>query len=149
MKYSEFEKLMEDKGLIVDEVMNTIRVRGGKRFGVVATINTEHPEVYGVYYTEGCPRKLRRFIAQKCQELAFTDLKDREDEKLFYLKQRGARDPNRYVNLNITDDAYTVSDIEEWGSWRTKFTKEEIIKMDTCYTHPAVWEQIPVEEEAE
>lgn len=146
MKYSEFEKLMEDKGLIVDKFLTTRLVLGGKRFGLVATINTEHPEVYGVYYTEGCPRKLRRFIAQKCQELAFTALEDREDEKLFYLKQRGMR--KHYLKKNKANDEYIISSSEnEWGNLQTKFTQEEIDQMDECYMHPAVWERVPVEEE--
>lgn len=145
MKYSEFEKLMEDKGLSVDKIMNPIRVRGGKRFGVVATIDTEYPGVYGVYYEKDCPWKLHNFIAQKSHELAFTDLESREEEQLFYLKQRGV--PSRYLQKNQFGNFTTDIDIENGAFFKTKFTQKEIDQMPECYTHLAVWKKVPVKEE--
>lgn len=82
MKYSEFKKLMNNKGLIVDRVPGgnlRVRILSNDCWTTLAIVNIRTPNSYSVMPLSRHPRKLVRFVAQKCMELAFTELKEREE----------------------------------------------------------------------
>ena len=81
MKYTEFKKLMNNKGLIVDRVSGghlRVRILNNRFWTTLAMVNIRTPNSYSVTPLSSHPRKLVRFVAQKCMELAFTELEDRK-----------------------------------------------------------------------
>src|SRR5699024_10064746 len=66
-------------------------------------------------------------------EYLMTPIEEREDEKKFYLRQKGMEDYNAFLNYERYDDRYFND------------TKKEVDELPECYKHPAVWEQIEVE----
>lgn len=78
-------------------------------------------------------------------EYLMTPSEEREEEKKYYLKQKGMEDNHAFLNYNRFDDRYFTKNKKEHGQYITQFTQKEIDEMPECYTHPAVWEQIEVE----
>ena len=147
MKYSEFKKLMEDKGLIVDRVQEggNLRVRIlDSYWKTLAIVDRRNANSYSIFSSRDYPEKLVRFVAQKCMELAFTDLEDREEEEKYYLRQKGVGSWS-FLNFNIDTQGYIVAGKKVNYTYKTQFTQSEIDSMPECYTHPAVWEKIKVD----
>ena len=148
MKYSEFKKLMEnagykvrDNGLDIKVLMpddSVVSYVGKDIIGVVDLDWLDYAEL---------PIEARKFIANRCMELAFTNLEDREEEEKYYLRHKGLRNGNNTLNLQINSQKYHISDEFEHPDYKTQFTQSEIEDMPECYTHPAVWEKIKVERE--
>ena len=76
-------------------------------------------------------------------------MKERKEEKKYYLKQIGIENNHSFLNYDSSICEYSTYDKKEFGPYQTQFTQSEIDKMPECYTHPAVWEQIEVECEEE
>ena len=90
------------------------------------------------------PIEARKFIADNCMELTFTDLEDREEEEKFKLKQKGIT--GKYLIWIPELDKFTTGS-SPFSNVEGVFTQSEIDDMPECYTHPAVWEKIKVESE--
>ena len=142
MKYSEFKRIMEDNGFEVNVDKNRTLVcdKYGNIFGWVSNAEPDLLETTWEHY-RNLPKKLRRFVGQKCFELAFTDLKDREDEEKFKLKQRGIS--GKYLIWIPEMDRFTTGS-SPFSNVEGEFTQSEIDDMPECYTHPAVWEKVKV-----
>ena len=69
--------------------------------------------------------------------------------KKYYLRQIGINEYDNFLNLEYETQSYYVSSNEEFYDYKTKFKQSEIDELPECYTHPAVWEQIEVENEEE
>ena len=148
MKYSEFEKLMENAGYKVrDNGLDiTVLMSDDSVVSYVAKDTIGVVDLDWLDYAE-LPIEARKFIADNCMELTFTDLEDREDEeKRYYLRQLGIGSWS-FLNFNITTQEYIVSGKKDDYTYKTQFTQSEIDDMPECYTHPAVWEKIKVDRE--
>ena len=148
MKYSEFRKLMEDKGFYVDNSIYDVLVYDKDELTVSSVSKTEILSLCTDYvYFKKLDEDLRRYIAQVTMELACTELKDREeDEEKFKLKQKGIS--GKYLIWIPEIDRYTTGS-SPFPNVEGVFTQSEIERMPECYTHPAVWEKIKVEREDE
>ena len=145
MKYSEFEKLMEnagykvrDNGLDVTVLMSEDSVVSYVAKDTIGVVDLDWLD-----YTE-LPIEARKFIADNCMELTFTDLEDREEEEKFKLKQKGIT--GKYLIWIPELDKFTTGS-SPFSNVEGVFTQSEIDDMPECYTHPAVWEKIKVESE--
>lgn len=143
MKTSEFIKFFEDEDYrvfrtgrsITFEDCNEIEVIDIDRHNGVATIFDNIPfskqqEYYKVIF-----------------EYLMTPPEEREEEKKYYLKLKGLK--QNFSHLNKATDAdnefYYVGTIFRGNLDKNQFTQSEIDEMPECYTHPAVWEKIEVE----
>ena len=79
-------------------------------------------------------------------EYLMTPPEEREEEKRYYLKQIGIENNHSFLNYDSSICEYSTYDKRESRTYQTQFTQSEIDEMPECYTHPAVWEQVPVEE---
>lgn len=144
MKYSEFRKVMEDKGFKVEEFIDYISVYTITGLPV-AKIGKDFEGVVDLDFSGYVDLDLeeRQMIAQKVMELSFTELEDREDvEEKFKLKQKGVS--GKYLIWIPEIDRYTTGS-SPFPNVEGVFTQSEIDNMPECYTHPAVWEKIKVE----
>jgi len=126
MTYKEFKKLMEDNGFEVDVSKDRVIVhnREGDICGWVSNTEPETLDTTWDYYHD-LPKKLRRFVGQKCFELAFTDLKDREDEEKYYYILKGISG-NRTFLIKFRDiDALDIGTYADAVSEQSSFTNSE------------------------
>lgn len=59
-------------------------------------------------------------------EYASTPLEEREEEKKYYIRLKGIRDNESYVNLRENDNELSMSTIYQPTNYKTQFTKSEI-----------------------
>ena len=146
MKYSEFRKLMEDKGFYVDNNIYDVLVYDKDELTVSSVSKTETLSLCTDYvHFKKLDEDLRRYIAQVTMELACTKLKDREEEEeKFKLKQKGVS--GKYLIWIPELDKFTTGS-SPFSNVEGIFTQSEIDDIPECYTHPAVWEKIKVESE--
>ena len=144
MKYSDFVELMEDKGFNVEVGISNVIVRS--EVGIVSSISKEKSYSFRTQYISfnDLDDDLRRYITQVAMELSFTELKDREEEEKFKLKQKGIS--GKYLIWIPELDKFTTGS-SPFPNVEGVFTQSEIERMPECYTHPAVWEKIKVERE--
>src|SRR5699024_1587234 len=143
MKTSEFIEYFEDKGhrvfrngfflsVVDEEDFIFIDIRHGIDLVVDFTSTdltfSEQQEYYKVIF-----------------EYLMTPIEEREDEKKFYLRQKGIEDYNAFLNYERFDDRYFTDNKKEHSQYINQFTQSEIDELPECYKHPAVWEQIEVE----
>ena len=140
MKYSEFKRIMEDKGFKISENDNVIHIV--KQYAVVAKVSKTHIGAIDLNCFDYVilPIHTRQFIANNCMELAFTPIEDREEEERFKLKQKGMLE--EYLMWIPASNQYVTSS-KPFAKFM--FTQSEIDEMPEYYTHPAVWEKIKVE----
>ena len=147
MKYSEFKKLMEDKGFYVDNNIYDVLVYDKDELTISTVSKSETLSLCTDYvYFKELGEDLRRYIAQAAMELACTELKDREEDEKYYLRQKGIGSWS-FLNFHIYLQEYIVAGKKDDYTYKTQFTQSEIERMPECYTHPAVWEKIKVESE--
>ena len=142
MKYSEFKKLMENKGFEVHFTISDVFVE--HKYKTVAIVSKEDIGLIDLNCTQydNLPVETRKFIADNCMELTFTDLEDREEEEKYKLKQKGVS--GKYLIWIPELDRFTTGS-SPFSNVEGVFTQSEIDSMPECYTHPAVWEKIKVE----
>lgn len=146
MKYKEFEKLMKDVGF--DVIYDIYNIKLFNESLLVATISKERTKTLNTNCVDimWLSEELRDYVAKRCVELAFTDLEDREEVEKYYLRQKGVGSWS-FLNFNIDTQGYIVAGKKVNYTYKTQFTQSEIDDMPECYTHPAVWEKIKVEDE--
>ena len=147
MKYSEFEKLMENAGYKVHDngLEITVQMSDGSVVSCVAKDTMGVVDLDWLDYAE-LSIEARKFVADICMELTFTPHEDREEEEKYYLRQMGIGSWS-FLNFNINLQEYGIAGKRDDYTYKTKFTQSEIDEMPECYTHPAVWEKIKVERE--
>ena len=143
MKTSEFIKYFEDEGYRVYQDDTFLSVIDEKDF---IFINIRHGIDLVVDFTS---TDLTFSEQQEYYKVIFeylmTPIEEREDEKKFYLRQKGIEDYNAFLNYERFDDRYFTDNKKEHGQYINQFTQSEIDELPECYKHPAVWEQIEVE----
>lgn len=72
-----------------------------------------------------------------------TPIEERKEEKKYKLQQKGVS-KRLLIWLKELGEYTTGVYPYENENVKTDFTQEEIDTMPECYTHPAVWEQVPV-----
>ena len=145
MKYSEFITKVEALGF---------HVRDGNDY--LEVIDTETQEIVDVL-------KRKRWVYD-CEHAAFeslheikqtelmeivteyvtTQVKDREEEKRYYLRLATKIDvyeDRRYLNMDIPNEKYTLSENKDDAYYKAIFTESEIAEMDTTG-----FEKVEVEE---
>lgn len=137
MKTSEFiERLDEHR----DEILNVENIFSDDEL-YLTSIKTNQFNI--TFYHDKEPSGIIDIVA----EYLNTPVKEREEEKRYYLKQIGIENNHSFLNYDSSICEYLTYDKKEFGTYQTQFTQSEIDEMPECYTHPAVWEQIEVESE--
>lgn len=134
MKTNEFIKKLDEcggKSLKVDNIFSDDEL-------YLTSIKTSRFNI--TFYHDEEPNEIFDIIS----EYLNTPVEEREEEKKYYLKHKGFCDGNNILNLEISTQNYYTSDVIEYTDFKTKFTQSEIDEMPECYTHPTVWEQVPV-----
>ena len=148
MKHSEFEKLMEDKGFEVHFTISDVFVE--HNYKTVAIVSKEDIGLIDLNWTQyaNLPVETRKFIADKCVELAFTELEDREEEEKYYYKLKGFME--KYLNVfeHAEGVQYILDGAKEaellGNSFKTQFTDAEFEALPKdIQSHN--WEKIKVE----
>lgn len=149
MKTSEFIKFFEDEGLeVVFDVysMNGFSVLNLKNDYEPLFDITENNSVDTDYIAfNNLPFSKQQEYYKVIFEYLMTPPEEREEEKKYYLRQMGVGSWG-FLNFNINSQEYSVANKQDDYTYKTQFTQSEIDEMPECYTHPAVWEQVLVEE---
>ena len=135
MKTSEFiEKLDKHKGkFLIENIFSDDEL-------YLTSIKTNQFNI--TFYHDAEPDGIIDIIA----EYLNTPVEEREEEKKYYLKQIGIENNHSFLNYDSSICEYSTYDKREFGVYKTQFTQSEIDNLPECYKHPAVWEQILVEE---
>ena len=135
MKTSEFiKKLDKHKGkFLIENIFSDDEL-------YLTSIKTNQFNI--TFYHDAEPDGIIDIIA----EYLNTPVSEREEEKKYYLKQIGIENNHSFLNYDSSICEYSTYDKREFGPYQTQFTQSEIDEMPECYKHPAVWEQILVEE---
>jgi len=134
MKTSEFiKKLDKHKGkFLIENISSDDEL-------YLTSIKTSQFNI--TFYHDAEPDGIIGIIA----EYLNTPVRKREEEKKYYLRQIGIGSWS-FLNFNINSQEYIVAGKKDDYTYKTQFTQSEIDELPECYTHPAVWEQILVEE---
>ena len=135
MKYSEFKAEVEKLGFEVEENPNTVvafRESDGSIIGKVykqttACLNTKWSSF--VLLKDNEKNELLDLFAR----LAKTPLAEREEEKRYYLRLATKIDvyeDRRYLNMDIPNEKYTLSENKDDAYYKASFTESEIAEMD-------------------
>ena len=144
MKYSEFNKLMEDAGFFTEDFKDSVYVYTLED-RTVAVVFRKYEGLIDLSwdsYTE-LPVKTRKFIADKCMELSFTPPKDREEEEKYYYRLKGI---GHYLRYDLGLNKSYLGDYPDSSIFKTQFTDAEFAALpDDIKSHN--WEKIKVESE--
>lgn len=145
MKTSEFIKYFEDENITIKtSSYKDIRaeINGGFLFAISRnnTITTAYNNFGNLPFLK------QQEYYKVIFEYLMTPPEERECEKKYYLKHIGLNQGDNTLNINSATRIYFISDEQELKIYKTQFTQSEIDEMPECYTHPAVWEQVKVEE---
>ena len=145
MKTSEFIKFFEDEYITIEtNGYKEVKVKINENFlfsiSKNNTLNTSYKNFSRLPFIN--QQEYYRVIF----EYLMTPIEERKDENKYYLKQIGLSDFRSFLNYGKSSKTYTVESAEESDIFKTQFTQEEIDEMPECYTHPAVWEQVEVED---
>lgn len=145
MKTSEFIKFFEDEGYKVHESNVIITVEDKYRNDIIDILKDNSVDTNYCAF-DNLPFEKQQEYYKVIFEYLMTPPEEREEEKKYYLRHKGFLDGNNILNLEIGAQNHYTSDVIEYTDFKTQFTQSEIDEMPECYTHPAVWEQIPVKE---
>ncbi len=144
MKTSEFIKYFEDENITIKtSSYKDIRaeINGGFLFAISRnnTITTAYNNFGNLPFLK------QQEYYKVIFEYLMTPIEEREEEKKYYLRQMGIKEPHNILNFKKQTQNYKVSTDDRFFGYKTQFTQKEIDNMPECYTHPAVWEQVEVE----
>ena len=136
MKYSEFKVEVEKMGLhlgvyesyvyVVDKHGDTVSCVGKE---VTMGIDTDYEDFRNL------PQEQRAAVFEALYKLAKTPLAEREEEKRYYLRLATKIDvyeDRRYLNMDIPNEKYTLSENKDDAYYKAIFTESEIAQMDTA-----------------
>ena len=147
MKTSEFIKKMHSLGYETTNLERSIIVNDDNGFFLVDVSKEE----FGVFSTDFPGFSVldnydRLQLLDSLVMYAKTPVEERKEEKKYYLRQIGIENNHSFLNYDSSICEYSTYDKREFGVYKTQFTQSEIDNLPECYKHPAVWEQILVEE---
>ena len=134
MKYSEFEDVMNHYGYITENKTYDLYVRKVQGNRIVC-IDKEDSHAICTDYVEflELPQDEKNFLLDIFLDLAKTPLEEREEEKRYYLRLATKIDvyeDRRYLNMDIPNEKYTLSENKDDAYYKAIFTESEISKMD-------------------
>ena len=133
MKYSEFERGVEKLGFTHNtrcaEIV--VKVHGRTVMGVSTNreyiVDSEWDEFQSLH------KKIQGELFDLAYQLAKTPLAEREEEKKYYLRLATKIDvyeDRRYLNMDIPNEKYTLSENKDDAYYKASFTESEIAEMD-------------------
>ena len=133
MKYSEFEREVEKLGFTHNtrcaEIV--VKVHGRTVMGVSTNreyiVDSEWDEFQSLH------KKIQGELFDLAYQLAKTPLAEREEEKKYYLRLATKIDvyeDRRYLNMDIPNEKYTLSENKDDAYYKASFTESEIAEMD-------------------
>lgn len=135
MKTKEFIKAAEDFGLVVKENQGWFSLVRNCGIGVnsytldMCQISKEDEYLMNINYPElkKISRGDRKFFIDICYEYTSTPIKEREEEKKYYLKHKWLIDgERRYLNLYVYKNEYEINSDANLAEFKTQFTQAEI-----------------------
>lgn len=145
MKTSEFIKYFEDEGYKVykGNVITSVEDKNRNELFDISVSN--NVDTYcGAF--DNLPFEKQQEYYKVIFEYLSTPIEERKEEKKYYLKLKGLERPYNILNFNERTQSYRILTDDKYFGYKTQFTQSEIDDMPECYTHPAVWEQIEVED---
>ena len=135
MKYSEFETEVEKMGYWVDIDHAPIYVDKSERGETIIAIGKHKrfsvdPGWSGFH---SIPEENQIVIYNLAHALTVTPLADREEEKRYWLRLATKIDvyeDRRYLNMDIPNEKYTLSENKDDAYYKASFTESEIAEMD-------------------
>ena len=135
MKYSEFKAEVEKMGYWVDIDHAPIYVDKSERGETIIAIGKHKrfsvdPSWSGFH---AIPEENQIAIYNLAHALTVTPLADREEEKRYYLRLATKIDvyeDRRYLNMDIPNEKYTLSENKDDAYYKAIFTESEISQMD-------------------
>lgn len=91
-------------------------------------------------------------LGELCMEYARTPIDERGDEEKFYLQKiesfyDNSDEEYTFLNLDMNDSTFLLSDLEQYDNFKTQFTQKEIDKIkEEQHTDLSEFKQIPVEQ---
>ena len=133
MKYSEFEREVEREGFNVDRKSGTVYV--DSTTGTVMSISTDDLFMFDCDWSAfvHLNRDVQEQLFDLAYQLAKTPLAEREEEKRYYLRLATKIDvyeDRRYLNMDIPNEKYTLSENKDDAYYKASFTESEIAEMD-------------------
>ena len=133
MKYSEFEREVEREGFNVDRKSGTVYV--DSTTGTVMSISTDDLFMFDCDWSTfvHLNRDVQEPLFDLAYQLAKTPLAEREEEKKYYLRLATKIDvyeDRRYLNMDIPNEKYTLSENKDDAYYKASFTESEIAEMD-------------------
>ena len=133
MKYSEFEREVEKLGFTHNTrcVEIVVKVHGRTVMGVSTNreyiVDSEWDEFQSLH------KKIQGELFDLAYQLAKTPIVEREEEKKYYLRLATKIDvyeDRRYLNMDIPNEKYTLSENKDDAYYKAIFTETEISQMD-------------------
>ena len=135
MKYSEFKTEVEKMGFVVEDEGVPIYVDKSKD-GETLVLIGKHKRFWldpGWSGFNNLTEDQQLKLYDLAYELAKTPLAEREEEKRYYLRLATKIDvyeDRRYLNMDIPNEKYTLSENKDDAYYKAIFTESEISKMD-------------------
>ena len=134
MKYSEFKQVVEELGYTFFENKYEVRIldKGACKLIIIDKTDTHVIDPNNVSYITLSHKDKTELLDLAC-ELAKTPLAEREEEKRYYLRLATKIDvyeDRRYLNMDIPNEKYTLSENKDDAYYKASFTESEIAEMD-------------------
>ena len=135
MKYSEFKTEVEKMGFVVEDEGVPIYVDKSKD-GETLVLIGKHKRFWldpGWSGFNNLTEDQQLKLYDLAYELAKTPLAEREEEKRYYLRLATKIDvyeDRRYLNMDIPNEKYTLSENKDDAYYKASFTESEIAEMD-------------------
>lgn len=133
MKYSEFEREVEKLGLTHSTRCTEIVVKVHGRTVMGVSTNLEYIVDSEWDEFQSLHKKTQGELFDLAYQLAKTPLAEREEEKRYYLRLATKIDvyeDRRYLNMDIPNEKYTLSENKDDAYYKAIFTESEISQMD-------------------
>ena len=135
MKYTEFKAEVEKLGYLVDIDHAPVYVDKSERGETIIAIG-KHKRFSvdpGWSGFRSIPEENQIVIYNLAHALTVTPLAEREEEKRYYLRLATKIDvyeDRRYLNMDIPNEKYTLSENKDDAYYKAIFTESEISQMD-------------------
>ena len=135
MKYSEFKTEVEKMGFVVEDEGTPIYVDKSKD-GETLVLIGKHKRFWldpGWSGFNNLTEDQQLKLYDLAYQLAKTPLAEREEEKRYYLRLATKIDvyeDRRYLNMDIPNEKYTLSENKDDAYYKAIFTESEIAEMD-------------------
>lgn len=149
MKTKEFIKRAKELGFVAGKHLDDNMAIFAED-GVTVFINEHMP--YGLIMDTRHLKYVTKELFDLCVEYAKTPIEEREEEEKFYLQKMKSfydtcDEEYAFLNLDMDDNTFFLSDVEQYDNSKTQFTQKEIDKIkEEQHTDLSEFKQIPVEE---